>query len=82
MGIIARVLVSLTVTAMSSVDDPRPYRASHVDAAAVTDEVSFIAVPAKMPNASPELVLNPSMPPNAGKITAASTLKKNITDIA
>ena len=55
-GIIARVRVSFTVTALSSVWLPSPYRLSQVEAAAVTDEVSFTAVPANTPNASPELL--------------------------
>lgn len=40
-GIIARVRVSFTVTALSSVWLPSPYRLSQVEAAAVTDEVSL-----------------------------------------
>lgn len=55
---------------------------SHVDAAAVTEEVSFTAVPAKIPNASPDVVENPSAVPSAGKINAARILNKKITDIA
>ena len=52
-GIIARVLVSLTVTALSSVALPSPYIASQVDAQAVTEEVSLTAVPANIPKPSP-----------------------------
>ena len=81
MGIIARVRVSLTVTALSRVAEPSPHIASHVLAAAVTDEVSFTAVPANMPKASPEVVSKPMSVPKAGKMSAASTLKKNMTDI-
>ena len=55
---------------------------SQVDAAAVTEDVSFTAVPAKMPKAFPLVVSNPTACPNIGKNTAASTLKKKITDIA
>ena len=80
-GIIARVLVSFTVTALLRVSLPRLNILSHVDAAAVTDEVSFIAVPAKIPNASPEVPDIPISCPNNGKIRAAIMLKKNITEI-
>ena len=52
-GIIASVLVSFTVTALSKVAEPRLYMESQVEAAAVTEEVSFTAVPAKIPKASP-----------------------------
>ena len=55
-GMIASVLVSFTVTALSSVSLPRLYILSQVDAHAVTEEVSLTAVPAKIPNAS---YLNP-----------------------
>jgi hypothetical protein len=81
MGIIASVRVSFTVTALSSVADPSPYRESQVDAAAVTEEVSLMAVPAKIPNASPFAVENPNNDPNVGKNNAASILKKKITEI-
>ena len=47
MGIIARVLVSFTTVAMVRVLDW--WMASQEDAAAVTDEVSLMAVPAKRP---------------------------------
>lgn len=53
-GIIANVLVNFTVTALSNVCVPKLYNPSQVAAAAVTDDVSFTAVPAKIPNASPE----------------------------
>ena len=53
-----------------------------MDAAAVTEEVSLTAVPAKMPKASPLVVENPSSAPRAGKNRAASMLKKKITEIA
>ena len=45
---IASVLVSLTVTALSKVALCRWYIESHVEAA-VTEDVSLIAVPAKIP---------------------------------
>ena len=53
-----------------------------MEAAAVTEEVSLIAVPAKIPKASPLLVENPSSAPSDGKNSAASMLKKKITEIA
>lgn len=81
-GMIANVLVNFTVTALSNVREPRFHIPSQVDAAAVTDDVSFTAVPAKTPNASPDVVSNPTICPNTGKIIAARTLKKNITEIA
>ena len=81
-GMIASVRVNLTVTALSSVCVPKFHMPSHVEAAAVTDDVSFTAVPAKIPNASPVVVSNPTSFPKIGKMTAASTLKKKITDIA
>ena len=58
-GIMASVLVSLTVTALSSVALPRFHILSQVEAAAVTEEVSLMAVPAKIPKASPEVVEKP-----------------------
>lgn len=81
-GIIARVRVSFTVTALSRVSTPRWFIASQVDAAAVTDEVSFTAVPANTPNGVPEVVEKPKKVPRVGKISAANMLKKNITEIA
>lgn len=81
-GIIARVLVNLTVTALSKVAVPKLNILSHVDAHAVTDEVSFTAVPAKIPKASPEVGSMPIALPKAGKIIAARTLKKKIIEIA
>ena len=50
MGIIAKVLVSFTVTALSKVWLPRFHILSQVEAAAVTEEVSFTAFPAKIPD--------------------------------
>ena len=52
---------------------------SQAAAAAVTEEVSFTAVPAKRPNPSLD---SPSALPSVGKISAASTLKRKITEIA
>ena len=80
-GIIAKVLVNLTVTALSRVAEPKLYILSHVAAAAVTDDVSLIAVPAKTPKASPDKLEKPSHTPRDGNIIAASTLKKKITEI-
>ena len=80
-GIIASVLVILTVTALSSVAVPRLNIPSHVEAVAVTDDISFTAVPAKIPKASPEVVSNPISCPNEGNKSAASTLNRKITDI-
>ena len=48
----------------------------------MTDDVSLMAVPAKMPNASPFVVEKPSSAPSAGKKIAASMLKKKMTEIA
>ena len=74
MGIIAKVLVSFTVTALSKVWLPRFHILSQVEAAAVTEEVSFTAVPAKIPKASPDKVLNPKSFPKSGNKIAAKTL--------
>ena len=59
---------------------PRFHMLSQVAAAAVTEDVSFTAVPAKIPKASPDKVSKPSALPRIGNIIAASTLKKKITD--
>ena len=72
----ARVLVSLTVVAAPKV--LLPWIPSHAAAAAVTEEVSFTAVPAKRPN---PWSLNPRRPPRLGKMRAAATLKRKITDM-
>ena len=48
-------------------------------AAAVTEEVSLMAVPAKRPKPSLE---RPSTPPRVGKIRAAMTLSRKITEMA
>jgi len=81
-GIMAKVLVNFTVTALSNVAEDRLYILSQVEAAAVTDEVSLIAVPAKIPKGSPEVLEKPSHAPKAGNKTAASILKKKITEMA
>lgn len=81
-GMIARVRVSFTVTALSKVATPNPCIESHDEAHAVTEEVSFTAVPAKIPKASPHIVLKPIRTPNDGKTSAAKTLKKKITEMA
>ena len=75
-GMIARVRVSFTVTAVFNVSLPRFHILSHVDAAAVTEEVSLMAVPVKTPKAFPVVVSKPSALPSTGKRTAAMTLKK------
>ena len=80
-GIIARVLVSFTVTALSKVALCKWYIESQVEAAAVTDEVSLIAVPAKIPKASPLLVEKPNNVPSVGNNKAAIILNKKITEI-
>ena len=81
-GMIASVRVSLTVTALSSVSLPRFHMLSQVEAAAVTEEVSLMAVPANNPKEEPVVVSKPSALPSIGKSTAAMTLKKKITEIA
>ena len=81
-GIIASVRVSFTVTAVFSVSLPRFHILSQVEAAAVTEEVSLIAVPANNPKDPPPVVSKPSALPSTGKSTAAMTLKKKITEIA
>ena len=75
-GIMASVRVSFTITAFSSVAPPRCHILSHVE------EVSFTAVPANTPKASPFAVLMPIALPKIGNKIAASTLKKNMTEIA
>lgn len=79
---IASVRVSFTVTAVFSVLFPSCHILSQVEAAAVTEEVSLMAVPAKTPKALPDVVSNPRAFPRSGKPMAASTLKKKITEIA
>lgn len=81
-GIMASVRVNLTVTALLSVALPKCHILSQVDAAAVTEDVSLMAVPANIPNASPCNVSKPMALPRIGKNNAANTLKKKITAIA
>ena len=81
-GIMARVRVNFTVTAVSKVAEPRFHILSQVEAAAVTDEVSFTAVPENIPKAVPVSWENPRKEPSVGNIKAARTLKKKITEIA
>ena len=52
---------------------------SQAAAAAVTEDVSFTAVPAKRPKPSLE---SPSTPPSVGKIRAAMTLNRKMTEMA
>ena len=78
MGMMASVRVSFTMVAYSSTVPPVEWRESQVEAAAVTEEVSFTAVPAKRPKPSLE---SPSAPPSVGKIMAAMTLKRKMTDM-
>ena len=65
-GIIASVRVSFTVTAVFSVSLPRFHILSQVEAAAVTEEVSLIAVPANNPKDPPPVVSKPSALPSTG----------------
>lgn len=51
---------------------------SQAAAVAVTDEVSLTAVPAKSPKPS---LLKPNSPPRVGNMSAAITLKRNMTDM-
>ena len=60
---------------------PKFHILSQVEAAAVTLDVSLMAVPAKIPNASPCMVSKPNAFPRIGKKIAANTLKKKITAI-
>ena len=78
MGIIASVRVSLTIVAWSSALEPG-CMPSHAVAAAVTEDVSFTAVPANRPKPS---LLMPSMPPSVGKTSAAMILNRKMTLIA
>ena len=73
---IARVLVIFTIAADSSV--LLPCMPSQAVAAAVTEEVSLIAVPAKRPNPS---LLSPSIAPSVGKMRAARTLNRKMTEM-
>ena len=77
-GIIARVRVSLTVVASANTRPLVPFMLSQAEAAAVTEDVSLIAVPAK--RAKPSLV-KPIILPKVGNIRAAITLNKKITEM-
>ena len=79
MGMMASVRVSLTMVARASTAPPVPCRASQVEAAAVTEEVSFTAVPAN--RAKPSLLM-PMAPPSAGNSSAARMLNRKITETA
>ena len=76
-GMMARVRVSFTIVAISRALLPACIP-SHAEAAAVTEDVSFTAVPANNPKPS---VLIPKNVPIVGNINAAITLNKKITDI-
>ena len=52
---------------------------SHTAAVAVTEDVSFTAVPANRPK---PILERPIASPNGGNTKAATTLKKNTTEIA
>ena len=78
MGIMASVLVSLTTVALSSTLAPG-CMLSQALAAAVTDEVSLMAVPANRPKPS---LVSPSIPPSVGNTSAAITLNRKMTEIA
>ena len=78
---IAKVLVNFTITALSRVAVPKLCIVSQVEAVAVTADVSLTAVPAKMPKASPLVVSNPKALPSIGKVSAATTLKRKITEM-
>ncbi len=72
----ARVLVSFTIVAASRV--LLPCMPSQAEAAAVTEEVSLMAVPANSPKPSLE---SPKAEPKAGKSRAAMMLKKKMTEM-
>ena len=78
MGMMARVRVIFTMAAVSRVLAPGCIP-SQAEAAAVTEEVSFTAVPAKRPKPSLE---RPRAPPRVGKIRAAMTLNRKMTEMA
>ena len=77
MGMMASVRVIFTMAAVSSVLAPG-CMPSQAAAAAVTEEVSLTAVPAKRPKPSLE---RPRAPPKVGKISAAMTLKRKMTEM-
>ena len=72
-GMIASVRVSFTMVAYSNTAPFVPCSVSQVEAAAVTEEVSLTAVPAKSPK---PVSVSPSTFPSVGKISAAITLKR------
>ena len=78
-GMIASVRVSFTMVEYSNTAPFVPCSVSQVEAAAVTEEVSLTAVPAKSPK---PVSVSPSTFPSVGKISAAITLKRKITDMA
>ena len=73
MGTIIKVRVSLTIVASPSAVG------LHEAAAATTDEVSFMAVPAHIPKPTSFM---PSRCPSAGKMKTAIMLKRKIVEIA
>lgn len=75
----AKVRVSFTMVAYSNTIPFVPCNVSQVEAAAVTEEVSFIAVPANRPKPKLE---RPSIDPNVGKMIASITLNKKTTEMA
>ena len=77
-GMIASVLVNFTMVAYSKTVPFVPCKVSHVAAAAVTEEVSLIAVPANKAKSEFE---RPSREPSVGKRIAAITLNKKITEM-
>lgn len=78
-GMMASVLVSLTIVAYSRTAPCVPWSVSQVDAVAVTEDVSFTAVPANNPK---PVFDKPSMEPNAGNVRAAIILNRKMTEIA
>ena len=77
-GMMASVRVSLTMVAESSVLAPG-CMPSHTAAAAVTEDVSLTAVPAKSPKPSSD---RPMAPPRVGNTSAAITLNRKMTEMA
>ena len=78
MGMMASVRVSFTMVASSSAFEPG-CMPSQAAAAAVTEEVSFTAVPANRPKPSLDM---PSACPSVGKMSVATTLNKKMTEMA
>ena len=75
----ASVLVSFTIVALSKTSVPVLCMLSQEEAAAVTEEVSLTAVPAKIAKPWSD---KPKKLPKVGKIKAAMILNKKITEIA